>query len=355
MTKKATITEVARAAGVSIATVSRVLNKTGMVADELREKVEQAVIETGYQSNPIAASMKNMKRNQIAIIIPTLRRNYYTDIIKGISDECYRSGFVPAILESNGDFEKEKQLIQTLEAQWVDGIVLVPGVCSNPEEYTRYAQYLAGLKKRNIRIPVVLVDSPEMDCLDSVSADYESSFFQMTEHLLEIGRTKLAFLGNARNVPMYGPFAAGVQKAMAEHGMTVDPHLVKNGNFTVLHGYHAVKELLAENTRFDGLVCVNDQVAAGAQNACQECGLVVPNDVAIIGFGGVALSIVPTPSISTMTVPRLSMGQIAARMLLERINGKRTETLHERVKGYLAIRGSTMRSARKDLDVMFTE
>lgn len=355
MMKKATITEVARTAGVSIATVSRVLNKTGMVADELREKVEQALIETGYQSNPIAGSMKNMRRNQIAIIIPTLRRNYYTDIIKGISDECYRSGFVPAILESNGDFEKEKQLIQTLEGQWVDGIVLVPGVCSDMEAYTRYADYLANLKKRNIRIPVVLVDSPEMEALDSVSADYESSFFQMTEHLLEIGRKKLAFLGNARNVPMYAPFAAGIQRAMAEHGGAVDPRLVKNGNFTVLHGYQAVKELLAEGSRFDGIVCVNDQVAAGAQNACQESGLVVPNDVAIIGFGGVALSIVPTPSISTMTIPRLSMGQTAARMLLERINGQCEQTQHERVQGYLSIRGSTMRSARKSLNVMFME
>ena len=355
MKKKATITEVAEAAGVSIATVSRVLNKTGLVADALREKVEKAVVETGYQSNPIAGSMKNMKRNQIAIIIPTLRRNYYIDIIKGISDECYRRGYVPCVLESNGDFEKEKQLILSLERQWVDGIILVPGECAEPEEYRQYAEYLANLKKRNIAIPVVLVDSPEMENLDSVSSDYESSFCQMTEHLLEVGRKKLAFIANAENVPMYGPFLAGVRKAAAEHGVTIDNRLVKTGNYTVLHGYQAVKELLEDNAQFDGIVCVNDQVAAGAQNACQECGLVVPNDVAIIGFGGVALSIVPTPSISTMTIPRLTIGQTAVRMLFERIDGTRETVQHERLKGYLAIRGSTMRSARKRLDIMFNE
>lgn len=355
MQKKATITEVADAAGVSIATVSRVLNNSGKVAVELKQKVEQAIRDTGYQSNPIAGSMKNMKRNQIAIIIPTLRRNYYTDIIKGISDGCYRKGYVPSILESNGELKKEKKLIKTLEAQWVDGIILSPCACGEPEEYHEYIHSLAHLNKRNIPIPVVLLDSPECSELDNVSSDYAGSFRQMAEHLIEIGRKKLAVLANASTVPMAAPFWDGINRACGEHGLSIDKSRVVEGNYTVLDGYWAVKSLLSKGIDFDGILCVNDQVAAGAQNACQECGLVVPNDVAIIGFGGVALSVIPTPSISTMTIPRLQIGQEAVRMLFERLDGERTTPRYKQVTGYLAIRGSTMRSAVKTLDAMFRE
>ena len=355
MQKKATITEVADAAGVSIATVSRVLNNSGRVAVDLRQKVEQAIQETGYQSNPIAGSMKNIKRNQIAIIIPTLRRNYYTDIIKGISDGCYRRGYVPCVLESSGELEKEKKLIKALESQWVDGIILSPCACMEQEEYRAYIRGLAGLKKRNIPIPVVLVDSPEHHELDSVSSDYEGSFYQMAEHLIEVGRRKIAVLANAPTVPMARPFWKGIREACAEHGVSIDERRVVSGNYTVLDGYWAVKGLISEGVSFDSLICVNDQVAAGAQNACQECGLAVPGDVAIIGFGGVALSVIPTPSISTMTIPRLQIGQRAIQMLFDRLDGKDGEPVYELVKGCLAIRGSTMRSAVKTLDAMFRE
>ena len=352
----ANIKDVAAAAGVSISTVSRVLNHSGNVDDGLQARVKRAVRDTGYSANPIASSLKSTRRNQIAIVIPTLKRNYYTDIIKGVSEFFYEKEIIPVILESGGVFEKERELIASLEKQWVDGIILIPGQYGDGEEYERYVDSLSNLTKSGTGIPVVLVEAPRMNPkLDVVRADHETAFYAMAEHLLEIGRRRIAYLGNAKDAPLY-PFATrGVEQAFAAYGLTLEQRYVKNNNYTVLEGYRSMKELLDEGLSVDGVLCVNDQVAAGALSACLEHGISVPQETAVVGFEGTALSIVTSPSITTMIVPRFEIGEAAAKLLHQRMEGEESGPKEILLRVHLAIRASTMNSAGKALDVMFSE
>lgn len=352
----ANIKDVAAAAGVSISTVSRVLNHSGNVDDGLRARVKRAVRDTGYSINPIASSLKSARRNQIAIVIPTLKRNYYTDIIKGISEFFYKKDIIPVILESDGIFEREQELILNLEKQWVDGIILIPGQHKEKADYAKYADSLSSLTKSGTGIPVVLVEAPRINPkLDVVRADHEAAFYAMAEHLLEIGRRRIAYLGNAEDAPLYGFATQGVERAFAAYGLTLEQKYIRNNNYTVLEGYRSMKELIEEGPSVDGVLCVNDQVAAGALSACLEQGVFVPQEIAIVGFEGTALSIVTSPSITTMIAPRFQIGETAAELLHRRMEGEKSEPKQILLRVHMAIRASTMNSAGKSLDVMFSE
>ena len=160
---------VAERAKVSISTVSRVLNNSANVSDALKERVYRAVEETKFRVNPIASSLKSARRNQVAIVIPSLRQILYTDIIKGFSDFCYQRQVTPVILETSGDPVKERRLIQELEKQWVDGIVYIPSHSAKTPEAEAFFASLSQLKKQDNAIPVVLAECDgaglELDCV----------------------------------------------------------------------------------------------------------------------------------------------------------------------------------------------
>lgn len=186
--------------------------------------------------------------------------------------------------------------------------------------------------------------------MDTVRVDHETAFYENAAHLLEIGRRNLAFLGSAEDAPLYCHEVRGIQRALSKYGGTLS--IIKNNNFTVMDGYHSVKVLLQEAAMPDGIICANDQVAAGALNACSETGICIPSEVAITGFGGVALSIVTTPAITTTVTPKYQMGLKASEFLFERIEGYEGPPRHEILKAQLAIRNSTLRSAAKSLDAI---
>lgn len=356
MEEKPNIKTVAKLAGVSISTVSRVLNHSSTVSDELKERVCKAIKETSYSANPIASTLKGTKRNQIAIVVPSLRQTYFTDIIKGISDYCYKRQIVPVVVETSANVEKEKAIIANLEKQWVDGIVLVP--CKNAayEDYKEHITALCSLSKKEQRIPVVLAETDDFDNgLDCVSVDYEYAFTCITYHLLEIGRRRIALLGCPPDAPMHFLCLKGFREAMNEYDAGIDDSLIVDGGYTVLDGYRAMNLLLDQGVVVDGVVCSNDQVASGALQACNERNIPVPQTVAIIGFGGVALSIVTTPSISTMVSPRYEIGVKAAQLLFGRIDGDSEPLKKVMRRPHLAIRGSTLKTAVKSVEIMFAE
>lgn len=356
MEEKPNIKTVAKLAGVSISTVSRVLNHSTTVSDELKEKVRQAIKETSYSANPIASTLKSARRNQIAIVVPSLRQTYFTDIIKGISDYCYKRQVTPAIVETSSDMEKERSIISNLEKQWVDGIILIPSKSKAHRDYKDYIALLSSLSKKEQRIPVVLAETDDFDNeLDCVSVDYQYAFSSITYHLLEIGRRNIAFLCCPQDAPMYVPCLDGFREAVNEYGARWDENLIEDGGYTVLDGYHAMNRLFDREVHLDGVVCSNDQVASGALQACNERNIAVPQAIAVIGFGGVALSIVTTPSISTMISPRYEIGSKAAKILFERIDGDCEAPKKVVLRPHLAIRGSTLKTAFKTVDVMFAE
>lgn len=356
MDKRPNIKTVAGLAGVSISTVSRVLNHADTVSDELKERVYRAIEDTRYSVNPIASTLKSAKRNQIAIVMPSLRQTYYTDIIKGISDYCYGRQVMASIMETSGEFGKEKRIIDDLEKQWVDGIIVIPSKNTHEEQYREYMDSLNNLSKKGKKIPVVLMETEDSyDGVDCVRVDYRYAFYGLACHLLEIGRRHIAYLGCPPDAPMQDSCMEGFRKALGEYGCRQGEEYLANGGYTVLDGYNAMEALFERGPVIDGVVCANDQVASGALQACNERSIPIPQSIAIAGFGGVALSIVTTPSISTMIAPRYKLGSTAAKLLFERIDGYHEESRTVVLKPHLAIRGSTLKSAVKKLDMMFAE
>ena len=356
MERRTNIKVVAELAGVSISTVSRVLNNSASVSDELKEKVYKAIKNTGYSINPIASTLKSTRRNQIAIVIPSLRQIHYTDIIKGASDYAYEREVFPVILETSGDLEKEKNIIENLEKQWVDGIIFIPSKKECKEEYLEFAASLSLLSKNQEKIPVVLVDSDGVnDDLDCVRVDYEYAFSVLASHLLEIGRKNIAFLGGMKNAPMYDLSLKGMKSAFAEYDCVLVENCMMECGFTVLDGYRAMNALLDRDIKIDGVICSNEQIASGALRACNERNILVPQNIAITGFGGVALSIITTPSLTTMIVPRYEEGYQAAALLFDRIDGQISSRKKVVLKPNLSIRDSTLKTAFKTMDLMFDE
>lgn len=356
MKKISNIKNVAEVAGVSISTVSRVLNHSAGVSEDLKDRVFKAIEETQYTINPIASNLKSARRNQIAIVLPSLKQTYFTDIIKGVSDRCYERQITPIILESSGEVEKEMELVFNLERQWVDGIILIPGMNRDDGPYREYAGSLSRLCKKKNQIPVVLAESNDLNQnLDSVRVDYENVFYKMAFHLTEIGRKHIAYLSSPEYAPLYDYCMSGVTGALKENGCCLKQNLVECGNYTVLDGYHSMNCLLDQGAVIDGVICSNDQVASGALHACKEHGINIPREVAVIGFGGVALSIITTPSITTMISPRYELGSKAAKLLFDRIEGYEGEARHVLMPAHLAIRESTLKTATKKMNALFAE
>lgn len=350
------IKSVAELAGVSISTVSRVLNQSASVSDQLRDKVMKAIGETGYSISPIASSLKTTRRNQMAIVIPSLRQTYYTDIIKGISDFCYEKDVLPVILESSGEPEKEKCIIKNLEKQWVDGIIFIPTKQRGQKEYEAFAPDLSHLSKNKKQIPVVLLESDVLnDSLDCVRIDYRYAFSILASHLLETGHKKIAYLCGQKESAMFKVSMEGIRSVLDEEHCTLPDENVMESGFTVLDGYHAMNALLSRGVSVEGVICANDQMAAGALWACQEREIRIPQEIALVGFGGVALSSVTNPPITTMIVPRYELGYRAAELMFQRIDGLRTQASIIELRPYLSVRESTLKTAVKTLEMMFTD
>ena len=354
--KRINIKNVAEIAQVSISTVSRVLNHSANVSDELKSRVYKAIEETKYSVNPIASTLKSARRNQIAIVLPSLKQTFYTDIIKGLSDYCCGKQITPIILETSGKVKKEIEIAENLEKQWVDGIVFIPSKNAHTPGYLKFIDSLRRLRKQDSNIPVVLAECDGLsDALDCVRVDYETAFYKMTYHLLEIGRKRVAYLSCPGTSSLYDLCGQAYRQALADWGEPVREELTECAEYTILEGYHAMKRLLSREPEVDGVVCCNDQVASGALHALKESGMQNADKVALVGFGGVAMSIITTPSITTMIAPRYELGCRAAQLLLDRINGKMGEPEKLILPSHMAIRASTLRTARKDLESMFEE
>ncbi|MBU9736209.1 LacI family DNA-binding transcriptional regulator [Diplocloster agilis] len=353
------IKDVARLANVGIATVSRVLNNSAGVSDELKERVLDAAHQIGYTTNPIARTLKNAKTDTIALIVTSLKRNFYIDLIKGVSDVCKENSYSVHVLESEDSVEEEMKMVKTLVHQWIDGIILVPSVSRADKKTEGYLKSLSRLKKKDINIPVVQLEVPCLNpYVDSVVVDHDELAYQAVMHLTEIGRKHIAYISVPENSPMAEQRLNGYKRALQKEGLEIDEELIICGRFEVLEGYRCMKELLMKRKEIDAVFASNDQMAVGALYACKEAGIRIPEDIALIGNDCVALSAVSSPAISTISMPKYEYGRAAAELLLERIRNPKGEAVKGEVlpiQTEVVIRESTLKSAKKSLGTMIIE
>ncbi len=327
-----TIKEVARKAGVSIGTVSNVINGAETVTDKNRQKVLDVIENTGYRPNKIAASLINKKTLNIGLIVPDISSPYYSDLIKGVAEALELKGYNVFLSGSNNKLEKEEHIIKDLLSLWVDGIILIP-------VYDKYRDtgFLNGLD-----VPIVMVNR-EIKGLkkDLVIFDNFNGGLKAARFLIDSGHKNIMILAGPEYSRSFMDRFMGWKEALEEKNLYRDD-LVFFGDCSVGSGHRLMKEALLKNkNNIDAVFASSDLIAIGAINAIVEEKIDIPGSISIIGFGDIYLSKYINPALTTIKRPFYDIGKTAVKVLLKRISGN-TGMLPEKVviNGELEIRES---------------
>jgi LacI family gluconate utilization system Gnt-I transcriptional repressor len=306
--------DVARAAGVSVMTVSRALNEPERVSDAMRRKVRSAVEETGYVHNRLARSLSSRRSDVVGLIVPGLRNSLFAETIQGISDVLAGEGFQLMVADSGHGLADEERLIAAFLGQRVAGLVL------HNTTHTRHAAAMI----RNAGIPVVengdLTDAP----LDSVVSysNFEASR-RMTTHLARLGYRAIGFVGLAvQDNERASARRRGYLAAMAALGRPADPRLILEQPAGLAAGADAVVRLVDRAPEIDAVFFAGDVLAIGALFECRRRGWAVPGRLGIASFDDIDLLRHVDPAVTTVRLPRYEIGRRSAECLLDRIGGR---------------------------------
>lgn len=351
----ASIKDVAKRAGVSISTVSNVVNQTKFVSEELAKRVRIAVQELNYRPDPVAKSMKSRHSRNIGVIATDICGLFYPYVIKGLFEVLNKNGYNMIIIDSNGlndqfgSIERVMEGLSHLVHSRVDGIVF----SSIFPESIEPIQMKKILKMTDDQRKVALV-SVETDFskygIDSVYTNSIKAAEKATRHLLDVGCRRIGHITGPIFTRVAQDRVLGYKNAMAASGLPVDDHMITNGDYTHRSGYNAMRELLAQMPDIDGVFIANDQMSVGALRAISESGRSVPGDIKVIGFDDVFIASVMETPLSTIHIRKRHMGIEAARLLLSRIQmqGDPMPPRLIELDSRLVVRKSTSASAPED-------
>lgn len=310
-----TIRDVAAAAGVSPATVSRVLNGKVEVAADLRIRVEAAVDRLGYRPNGRARSLRTRATTVLGVVIADVTNPFFTAMVRGVEDVAQAANYSVVLANADEDVAKERRYLEVAAAEQMAGVVLSPA-SSRRTDVSVLARY---------GIPLVTVDRqlPGGDA-DSVSINNNLAARLATEHLAAQGCRRIAFVSGPSVTSTGQRRLAGYRAALRASGLPSDDDLVKRADFRVEGGYEATVELLSSRKRPDGLLVSNNLMALGALQALQEEGVDIPGDVAFASFDGISWARTLRPTLTVIEQPTYEIGRRAAELLLARIGGDRS-------------------------------
>ena len=328
----ATIYEVSKLAGVSLATVSRVINNSGKVTEHTREKVEAAMKTLGYRPNRIAQSLATKSSNSVGVLIPELYGPFFGVILSNIEDELRAEGKHVIITAGHSDEATEMDSIEFLSSCNCDALIL--HVYAVPDEYIKQ------LRERDIPIVVIghHIAGMEKNC---ISIDNESGAFSATRTLIELGHRQLATITGPLWKTDGQQRLAGYRRALDEAGLDFNQKLLVEGDYEEASGRQGMRQLLEQDIPFTGLVCANDEMAAGAIAVAQQRGKVIPDDLSVIGFDNVFFATYMNPALSTVHYPIDLMGRMAARCVLRDVYGKDDLEIQNRFEPRVVQRAST--------------
>lgn len=326
----ANIQQVAKQAGVSVATVSRVLNGQDTVANKSKIKVEEAIRLLNYEPSILGKNLRNSESRLLLILIPTISNPFYLEIIKGIENVAISQNYNILICETDSNPERENIYFDLLRSKMADGIISMdPAV--KIETLTKLAE-----KHAIIQCSEYTIDSG----ICYVTIDNEEASYRAVKHLLQIGHEKIALINSDENYLYARQRRLGYQRALEEHGILLNKDFIfHTQHLGFEYGQQAMKKILNLTNRPTAVFAVSDLLAIGALKEINNNGLHVPNDIALVGFDNIDFSNMTHPTLTTISQPMYKMGTIAAKMLISQLRGEPVESIvvdHE-----LIIRGST--------------
>ncbi|MFI5805229.1 LacI family DNA-binding transcriptional regulator [Streptomyces sp. NPDC051561] len=313
--RRATVTDVARLAGVSTATVSRVLNRNYPVATATRERVEAAMRELGYVVNAHARALAGVSGRTVGIIVNDVIDPFYAYIARGVEREATRGGRLCLICCTQGDPQRELAFIELMHERRADAVVVVGGSVADRGYTSELARRARELEADGSKL--VLCGRPplgEPTPAASVEYDNEGGAFAITDHLLTQGHERILYLGGPPRLSTTRDRLAGYRRALKLRGLEPDPQLAQPGAFSRQFGYRRMTELLREAPDFTAVFAANDIVAAGAAQALEEAGVRVPDDMSLVGYDDIPVAQELRPRLTTVHIPLEEMGRQAVRL-----------------------------------------
>jgi LacI family transcriptional regulator len=336
---RATIRDIADRAGVSIATVSRVLNGRPDVAPETREAVLEVARQLRFSTNRSARSLPGGQTGLVAVTIPIVHASYFASILSGAAEALYEEDLRAVLCPTQHEHDREVDLLGRLMHGTTDGALLML-----PSETPEELQAL-----REFGYPFVVVDAraPLHEGIPAVTAANTSGAQQATRHLLKLGHRRIGVITGPRTWNSSEERLIGYHATVANAGVNTDPDLVTEGDFEHTTGFACAAELLSLPTPPTAIFAFNDDMAVGALHAAIEHGLRVPEDISIVGFDDSDRSKVIKPSLTTVYQPLAEMGRVAVSLLTRALEGQRLEALRVELATRLVVRESTGPAPRK--------
>lgn len=306
----ATMDDVARAANVSMSTVSHVLNGTRKVSQATTKAVREAMQTVGYMPNTLAQALAGAASRTIGVAIPAVTNHYFTDVVRAIEAGCARNGLLMFLADTHDDPAQELSVVQALHQRRVDGIVLAP--TEDPERRT--LEYL-----RSNRIPSVLVDRFISGDFDQVGVENKHSSSKLVAHLIEHGHRRIGLITGAPGVSTTEERLAGYRAALEEAGLPFDASLVRCGESRIDPAFHAARELLKLDLRPTAIMAANNLMTIGAMRALHDARIEVPTQMALVGFDDFDWADYFNPRLTVMAQPLEDLGTRAVEFLMKRI------------------------------------
>lgn len=308
----ASMNDVAKRAGVSIATVSRVLNNNGNVNEATRAKINKAIKDLKYQPSRVAKRLrsKSISSNLLGILIPDIENPFYVDVLRGIEELAYENNYAIIMCNFGQDEKKEKLYLEILQSEAIDGLIVAPAHEDDP------------LLKKMVKdgLPVVCVDRGLKDAnVDVVLVDNVTGSFNAVDYLIKSGYKRIAYIAGLQAIPSSRLREKGYRKALELNGIAFDEDLVKFGNSKHESGVALCDELLKLPNPPDAIFTGNNLITLGALETIHKWKLNIPEDIAIIGFDDMQWSSSLNPPLTAVRQPAMEIGKRAVELLIQRI------------------------------------
>ncbi len=324
--------DVARLAGVSIQTVSCVVNDKPGVTEETRTRVRNVIAQTGYRLFPVAQSLRTRRTNTLALVVSDIANPSFAAIASSAEDEARRDGYSMVVYNTHGDLAREEDYIRTAIERWVDGVLFV----SAQDQMTGLAALLSA------NIPSVAIDRIPQDfdgpwvTLDNIKAGRMAG-----EHLLSLGHTRLAHIGGPPELRLARERHEGFRQALDLYGIRQFSCEYGEGSWECHSGFRAMQALLDAHPRLTAVFSANDRMALGAMRAIHEAGLHIPQDISIIGLDDIETSAYQIPPLTTVRQSFCKLAVLGIRLLLDILSGKNPDPYQIMIEPELIIRQST--------------
>ena len=327
-----TIRHVAKEAGVSVATVSRIINGKGEASAETIARVRSIIEKLNYKPNALAKSLSERKSDLIALLVPTLSNPFFPELVREIENEANRNGYKIYLCNSDDERNKVEYYLNSMVDHYVSGAII------NSLHVTE--KDLTFLEERGIR--TITIDRAEFDHpFSAITVDHALGAQQAVTHLIQEKKCqRLVFISGPKNEKSAKDRLSGFNMSVKNFPSSVNTKIVY-GNFDMDSGYHAIRDLLTNGEKFDGIFSSNDAMAIGAIHACRESGILMPEEVKIVGYDNIAISSYLYPRLSTVDQCKKDVGGLAVNVLLNMIKNEGVAPEKYHLKPNLIVRDSS--------------